>query len=108
VAPGIDDERWRAEVYVRHADEAHWPLRLAVVEAELRACGVAVGVTGSTGGRRPSCSPAVCRTPFAATVMGHHADPRVLRRYQEVVDEHKQDAATRMDTLLGGTRGRER
>lgn len=36
----------------------------------------------------------------AITVMGH-ADTRVLRRYQEVVDELKQDAAARMDGLLG-------
>ena len=37
----------------------------------------------------------------AITVMGH-ADTRVLRRYQEVVDELKQDAAKRMDAVLGG------
>lgn len=36
----------------------------------------------------------------AITVMGH-ADTRILRRYQDVVDELKQDAATRMDALLG-------
>ncbi len=39
----------------------------------------------------------------AITVMGH-ADTRVLRRHQEVVDDLKQDAATQMDTLLGGER----
>jgi integrase len=37
----------------------------------------------------------------AATVMGH-ADTRILRRYQEVVDDLQRDAATRMDALLGG------
>jgi integrase len=36
----------------------------------------------------------------ALEVMGH-ADTRILRRYQEVVDELKQDAAARMDVLLG-------
>lgn len=38
----------------------------------------------------------------AITVMGH-ADTRILRRYAAVVDELKQDAATRMDGMLGGT-----
>jgi integrase len=33
-----------------------------------------------------------------------HADTKILRRYQEVVDELKLDAATRMDALLGGER----
>ena len=37
----------------------------------------------------------------AITVMGH-ADTRVLRRYQDVVDDLKKDAATKMDGLLGG------
>lgn len=36
----------------------------------------------------------------AAQVMGH-ADTAILRRYQDVVDELKQDAATKMDQLLG-------
>ena len=39
--------------------------------------------------------------PVAVAVMGH-ADTRILRRYQDVVDELKRDAATRMDQLLGG------
>jgi integrase len=37
----------------------------------------------------------------AIKVMGH-ADAAILRRYQDVVDELKQDAAARMDSLLGG------
>jgi integrase len=37
----------------------------------------------------------------ALEVMGH-ADTRILRHYQEVVDELKRDAATRMQDLLGG------
>jgi integrase len=37
----------------------------------------------------------------ALEVMGH-ADRRILRHYQEVVDELKHDAASRMDRLLGG------
>lgn len=37
----------------------------------------------------------------ALEVMGH-ADTRILRHYQEVVDELKRDAAVRMDELLGG------
>ena len=36
----------------------------------------------------------------AISVMGH-ADTAILRRYQDVVDELKQDAATKMDQLLG-------
>jgi integrase len=36
----------------------------------------------------------------ALEVMGH-ADTRILRHYQEVVDELKRDAAARMDELLG-------
>ena len=36
----------------------------------------------------------------ALEVMGH-ADTRILRHYQEVVNELKRDAATRMDALLG-------
>jgi hypothetical protein len=31
-----------------------------------------------------------------------HADSKILRRYQGVVDELQRDAATRMDRLLGG------
>ena len=37
----------------------------------------------------------------AIEIMGH-ADTRILRRYQAVVDDLKQDAATRMDSVLGG------
>jgi integrase len=37
----------------------------------------------------------------ALEVMGH-ADTRILRHYQQVVDELKRDAAARMDALLGG------
>jgi integrase len=37
----------------------------------------------------------------AAAVMGH-ADTRILARYQDVVSELKQDAASRMDSLFGG------
>jgi hypothetical protein len=37
----------------------------------------------------------------AIKLMGH-ADSKILRRYQEVVDELQRDAATRMDRLLGG------
>lgn len=36
----------------------------------------------------------------AIEVLGH-STTRILKRYQDVVDELKQDAATRMDTLLG-------
>ena len=36
----------------------------------------------------------------AAKVLGH-ADTRILRRYQDVVDELQRDAAARMDRLLG-------
>jgi integrase len=36
----------------------------------------------------------------AISVLGH-ADTRILRRYQEVVDDLQRDAAVRMDTLLG-------
>jgi integrase len=36
----------------------------------------------------------------AASVMGH-ADTRILARYQDVVAELRQDAATRMEALLG-------
>lgn len=36
----------------------------------------------------------------AISVMGH-ADTKILRRYQSVVDELKQDAASGMDALLG-------
>jgi integrase len=36
----------------------------------------------------------------AITLMGH-ADTRVLRRYQDVVDDLKHDAAARMDAVLG-------
>jgi integrase len=36
----------------------------------------------------------------AIRIMGH-ADTAILRRYQDVVDELKRDAATRMDALLG-------
>ena len=36
----------------------------------------------------------------AAAIMGH-ADTKILRRYQDVVDELKQDAASGMDALLG-------
>jgi integrase len=39
----------------------------------------------------------------AITLMGH-ADTRVLRRYQEVVDDLKLEAAARMDQVLGGGR----
>jgi integrase len=39
----------------------------------------------------------------ALEMMGH-ADTRILRHYQEVVDELKRDAATRMDELLAGAR----
>lgn len=39
----------------------------------------------------------------AISVMGH-ADTKILRRYQDVVDELQRDAATRMDRLLGGER----
>jgi integrase len=39
--------------------------------------------------------------PVAVAVMGH-ADTRILRRYQEVVDELKREAASRMDAMLGG------
>jgi integrase len=37
----------------------------------------------------------------AIKLMGH-ADTKILRRYQEVVDELQRDAAARMDQLLGG------
>jgi integrase len=37
----------------------------------------------------------------AIKLMGH-ADTKILRRYQEVVDELRRDAAMRMDRLLGG------
>jgi integrase len=37
----------------------------------------------------------------AIKLMGH-ADTKILRRYQEVVDELQRDAAMRMDRLLGG------
>lgn len=37
----------------------------------------------------------------AASMMGN-ADTRILRRYQEVVDQLSRDAAARMDRLLGG------
>jgi len=37
----------------------------------------------------------------AIKLMGH-ADTKILRRYQEVVDELQRDAAGRMDKLLGG------
>jgi integrase len=37
----------------------------------------------------------------ALEVMGH-ADTRIVRHYQEVAEELKRDAATRMDALLGG------
>jgi integrase len=37
----------------------------------------------------------------AIKLMGH-ADSKILRRYQEVVDELQRDAATRMDLLVGG------
>ena len=37
----------------------------------------------------------------ALEVMGH-ADTRILRRYQDVIDELKLDAAKGMDRLLGG------
>jgi len=37
----------------------------------------------------------------AIKLMGH-ADTKILRRYQEVVDEFQRDAAMRMDHLLGG------
>jgi hypothetical protein len=33
-----------------------------------------------------------------------HADTRILRRYQDVVNELKLDAAARMDALLGDGR----
>lgn len=36
----------------------------------------------------------------AISVMGH-ADTKILRRYQDVVDELQRDAAARMDALLG-------
>jgi integrase len=36
------------------------------------------------------------------TMMGH-ADTRILRRYQDVVDDLKRDAAAKMDALLGGS-----
>jgi integrase len=36
----------------------------------------------------------------AIKLMGH-ADTKILRRYQEVVDELQRDAAARMDALLG-------
>ena len=36
----------------------------------------------------------------AAKILGH-ADTRILRRYQDVVDELQRDAAARMDRLLG-------
>ena len=39
----------------------------------------------------------------AISVMGH-ADTSILRRYQSVVDELKQDAATKLDTLLNTER----
>jgi hypothetical protein len=35
-----------------------------------------------------------------------HADSKILRRYQEVVDELQRDAATKMDALLGGAEKR--
>ena len=38
--------------------------------------------------------------PVALEVMGH-ADTRILRHYQEVVGDLKQDAARRMNELLG-------
>jgi hypothetical protein len=37
----------------------------------------------------------------AIKIMGH-ADTKILRRYQEVVDELQRDAAAWMDGLLGG------
>lgn len=37
-----------------------------------------------------------------------HADTRILRHYQEVVDELKRDAAVRMDALLGAPNGSHR
>jgi hypothetical protein len=37
----------------------------------------------------------------AIKIMGH-ADTKILRGYQEVVDEFQRDAATWMDGLLGG------
>jgi len=40
----------------------------------------------------------------AIEIMGH-ADTRVLRRYQAVVDDLKPDAAKRMDSVLGDRRG---
>jgi integrase len=39
--------------------------------------------------------------PVAVRMMGH-ADSRILRRYQDVVPALLQDAAGRMDRLLGG------
>jgi hypothetical protein len=39
----------------------------------------------------------------AISVMGH-ADTKILRRYQDVVDDLKQDAASGMDALLGDER----
>ena len=36
----------------------------------------------------------------AAAIMGH-ADTKILRRYQDVVDDLKKDAASGMDALLG-------
>jgi integrase len=36
----------------------------------------------------------------AISVLGH-ADTRILRRYQEVVDDLQREAAVRMDKLLG-------
>jgi hypothetical protein len=41
----------------------------------------------------------------AIKLMGH-ADSKILRRYQEVVDELQRDAATKMDALLGGAEKR--
>lgn len=40
----------------------------------------------------------------AASVLGH-ADTRVLRRYQDVVPDLMEDAASRMHRLLGSTEG---
>jgi hypothetical protein len=37
----------------------------------------------------------------AIKIMGH-ADTKILRRYQELVDELQRDAAAWMDGLLGG------
>jgi hypothetical protein len=40
-------------------------------------------------------------TDAVAIKLTGHADTKILRRYQEVVDELKLDAADRMDKLLG-------